>query len=575
MSIEELIQAIRPLKGEVIPIRTVQETQPPEGFDDAYVAEVNVKAASKVIKALDAAFPRDPSLPLTHLRRFAKRTMLPPTLLAELEANKPTVNHGPTIFVLIAPPLPDVDILLALLAPFAPSTRRPSATPPADKPSSPSSPSSSRHFKKTPTPEPSPLKVRLLKTSVPIYPPFNAAQAEKWSKTLWPVVFNPAAPRATVAPPPQILNRALESIQPRAGHYLALARTVAEEAKQSSRGRGVGAVIVDPIIEAKLETTAWEQNRDSTEHWMDAVVAVAGDARYGRSEAGAPSQRDQHPGVAPHPASKTYDATLEGGPDLHALMRATEFVARRRREDVQHQAETAGRMTSVIASDPQLANQFSRLESHFLYAVGLPATNMPEPVMPSSPRKRKHEEPNPETALNIPATAPEAFNQSTRDLSIAPEHRALSSTGATTISDPTTFPSIIDTALENPTISGTTTPPSSSYIYLSHEPCLCCSMGMLLSRFRAVIFPRSGRMQSGGLASEPVGAPVPLDDENNNHDDNDQIDTTECTKHKKDRKYYGLHWRKELNWRILGFEFVEVNDGAETVDDEADTVFHA
>jgi len=28
-----------------------------------------------------------------------------------------------------------------------------------------------------------------------------------------------------------------------------------------------------------------------------------------------------------------------------------------------------------------------------------------------------------------------------------------------------------------------------------------------------------------------------------------------------DRLFYGLHWRKELNWRALGFEFVE-DEGA-------------
>lgn len=70
MDVEQMVSEIQPLQGEVVPIRTVQETQPVEEFgmtamysdcitcgnrltwisDDAYVAEVNVKAASKVIK---------------------------------------------------------------------------------------------------------------------------------------------------------------------------------------------------------------------------------------------------------------------------------------------------------------------------------------------------------------------------------------------------------------------------------------------------------------------------------------------------------------------------------------------
>jgi tRNA-specific adenosine deaminase 3 len=32
MDLEETIKAIEPLKGEVVPIRTIQETQPPEDF---------------------------------------------------------------------------------------------------------------------------------------------------------------------------------------------------------------------------------------------------------------------------------------------------------------------------------------------------------------------------------------------------------------------------------------------------------------------------------------------------------------------------------------------------------------
>jgi tRNA-specific adenosine deaminase 3 len=84
-------------------------------------------------------------------------------------------------------------------------------------------------------------------------------------------------------------------------------------------------------------------------------------------------------------------------------------------------------------------------------------------------------------------------------------------------------------------------------------------MGMLLSRFRAVIFPRSGRLQSGGLASEPVVAPTA--------DEVDREDTgpnggTSTEDGADEREYYGLHWRKELNWRALGFEYVE-EDGEE------------
>lgn len=529
-------------------------------------------------RALDSAFPRDPSLSRGHLRRFSKRDQLPTPLKSAIDANGSFSSApGQTIFVLVAPPLPDIDKLQGVLAPFAPA-----------------GPSTSQHTTETsPTPSTSetpPSKVGLLSIKVPIQPPFNAEQAERWTNTLWPVIFNPAAPRATVAPPPQTLNRTLDSIKPRAGYYLSLARRVAEESEQSGRGRGVGAVIVDPAIEAEIEAAAWENWQPVTERWMDAVVAVGGDARYARSEAGAPSQAELHRGMVPNPISETYNADLEGGPDLHALMRASELVARRRRQDPLHEAATADiTPPAIIASDPQLSTKLSPLEHYFLYETDAQATA--PPVSPLSPKKRKHEEANPETQA-----APLEVNADTR-----PPAQSLTSSAPLPAPPPST------TALADPPIHTQSTEAAQSThlstgesasariskirtrsqggylctdldVYVSHEPCLCCSMGMLLSRFRAVIFPRRGRLKSGGLASEQVVKPVPASDNGEcghkvgqeSHADNEPE-----TRNTGDRLYYGLHWRKELNWRALGFEFVEdgLEDGKEYGNEGV--VFHA
>jgi tRNA-specific adenosine deaminase 3 len=93
-------------------------------------------------------------------------------------------------------------------------------------------------------------------------------------------------------------------------------------------------------------------------------------------------------------------------------------------------------------------------------------------------------------------------------------------------------------------------------------------MGMLLSRFRAVIFPRRGRLGTGGLSSEPVVGPVADEPGPAAEADASAVDRQD------ERGYYGLHWRKELNWRALGFEFVE--DGGGDMESEAEVpVFHA
>ncbi|KAJ5317233.1 hypothetical protein PENANT_c045G08368 [Penicillium antarcticum] len=543
MDIRETIRGLQPLYGKVTPLRTVQETRPPEDFADAYVTEVNVKTASKVIKALDSAFPKDPSLPLSHLRRFAKREILPPPLRAAIEEQSPPLAAPvQTIFVLISPPLPDLDKLQALLAPFAPNA---APATPGQTPEDASQPDS-----------PSP-KIYLHPTKIPLYPPFNSKQADAWTKTLWPVVFNPAAPRSTVAPPPQILNRAQESIEPRAGYYLSLARKVAEEAEQSGLGRGVGAVIVDPAIEEELSAASWESGAGETASWDEAVLAVAGDARYCRPEAGAPSQAQLHPGVAPNPASTTYIAEFEGGPELHALMRAAGFIARWRRENDSRGDATA----TADASNPehlQDTEELSSLESYFLYRhrPGASDTTIGELLFsPSSPKKRKHEEPNPESGSTIDPSNPEQSQLQTPPLPAPPP-------STTAVSGP-------PIPITAPATSRIRTRSQGGYlctdldVYVSHEPCLCCSMGMLLSRFRAVIFPRRGRLESGGLASEPVVAPTA-----------DEVEPEDDTKGQDERGYYGLHWRKELNWRALGFEYVEEDD-EEIKDEPKRPVFHA
>ncbi|KAI2698688.1 hypothetical protein CBS147332_8480 [Penicillium roqueforti] len=553
MDVERTIRGLKPLDGQVVPIRTVQETRPQEEFGDAFVAEVNVKSASKVVKAIDAAFPKDPSLPLSHLRRFAKKELLPPPLKAAIESQRvPLTAPTQTIFVLISPPLPDLTTLKALLAPFAPHTA-PAAT--NDPPTTNETPDEASQSD-IPTPT-----IQLYPIKIPLCPPFNTTQAETWTKTLWPVIFNPAAPRSTVAPPLQTLKRVQESIEPRAGYHLSLARKVAEEAEQSGLGRGVGAVIVDPAIDEELTAAGYEAGHDTTSQWDEAVLAVAGDARYSRSEALAPSQAQLHAGVAPNPASKIYDADVEGGPELHALMRAVDLIARWRREHDRFD-DVSSSTTTTHPSKPEIeAPELSAFESYFLYRHRPTSTDISNsPRSPSSTLKRKHEVPNPESDLSIhPSTDPSQSHVYQPPLPAPPPSTVVFADSAA----PTTTPAAprIRTRSQGGYLC------TDLDVYLSHEPCLCCSMGLLLSRFRSVIFPRRGRLASGGLSSEPVG---PVADE---LDQAAEADTSTVDK-EGERGYYGLHWRKELNWRALGFEFVEDGD-VEIMGEAAMPVFHA
>jgi tRNA-specific adenosine deaminase 3 len=79
-------------------------------------------------------------------------------------------------------------------------------------------------------------------------------------------------------------------------------------------------------------------------------------------------------------------------------------------------------------------------------------------------------------------------------------------------------------------------------IYLTHEPCVCCAMALIHSRFRACVFGR--RMPgTGGLCSEK---------------DNGALG-------------YGLFWRRELNWRVMTFEYIGGRtDAGSEVEDQAE-----
>ncbi|RAL11404.1 putative tRNA-specific adenosine-34 deaminase subunit Tad3 [Aspergillus homomorphus CBS 101889] len=494
MDAESILRGVQPLMGEVVPIRSVQETRPLEEYAEAYVAEVNVKTASKVIKALDSKFPRDSSHPQSHLRRFAKHNQIPESLRPTLL--KQGYLPSQTIFVLVPPPLPAPEALQALLAPFAPPPREPPTTP---QPTEPSSTTTSAPAPADTTPAAS--KITLHTITVPMQPPLTPPQAELWSSKMWPVVFNPAAPRALIAPPPQILSRVRDSINPKAGHYLALAQIVAAEAEQSGLGRGVGAVVVDPELEP--EATDIDPQTEAAEGgstWTDAIVAVAGDGRYSRREGGNPAQAELvggGGGGGPNPNCGVYNADCEGGPELHALMRVVELISSKRRED------------QPGSRRQQIRPVLYGLEDYFL--------------------KKS------DVAAKVEAD----------DGGVGPRIRSRAQGG------------YLCNDLD---------------VYFSHEPCICCCMGLLLSRFRAVIFPRRGRMVSGGLASEPVVKPVPVETEGG--------ESTEASEDKEDdsektREYYGLHWRKELNWRALGFEFVAENDSTGESCAEKGVPFHA
>ncbi|KAF3483523.1 uncharacterized protein GIQ15_02847 [Arthroderma uncinatum] len=428
MAVPERLKGIAPLQGELVTLPSVQELRPVNSFEEAYVAEIDIKLSNVVVKLLETNYPRNPELSLSHLRRLLRPEHLPEPLKRELEESQQRQGSpskpAASIHVLIPPPLPEISEIQTLLAPYAPKTPIEADT-------------------TNPPPEPLQPIIRIQKTVISTKPPTTIAEAQEWSRTKWSTVYNPAARSAIHAPPQVQLIRAKASISPRAGYFLALAREVAGETLRSGRGRGVGAVIVDPeLLTGKS---------DDTDELLNSVVAVAGDTRWWKASL------EKHAEGATQ-EKKEPDADDEGGPESHAVMRGISMVSRKR------------------------------------IALNNPVTSEPESSTPSEV----------ESAPLSPTSLESHFFQLPNLLK--------SSKGG-----------YLCTALD---------------LYVTHEPCICCSMGMLLSRFRSVTVLQSGMRRSG---------------------EGNSLDAVHG---------YGLHWREELNWRAIGFEFTESEVGGDKAGEE-------
>ncbi|OAL74075.1 hypothetical protein A7D00_2105 [Trichophyton violaceum] len=430
MAVEERLRGIKPLQGELDTLPSIQELRPVDSFEEAYVAEIDIKSSNVVVKLLDTHYPRNPEVSRSHLRRLLRPENLPDPLRQELEeaqGPKPTAS----IHVLIPPPLPEISELQSLLAPYTPRISPPShsGSDTTTTTTTTEQPSSSLELEKLPT-------VRIQKTFISTKPPTTPAEALEWSRTKWSTIYNPAARVAAHAPPQVQLVRAKASIYSRAGYFLALAKEVANETLQSGRGRGVGVVIVDP------ELTVGKP--DDTNDLLNAVVAVSGDTRWWKASLEHEHERKQH-------QEKEYPIDDEAGPESHAVMRGISMVSRKR------------------------------------IAFNKPATDELEVSAPSEVES---------TPISLTSLESHFFQ----------------------------LPNLLKSSKGGYLCTGLD-------LYVTHEPCICCSMGMLLSRFRSITVLNSGMRRSA---------------------ESNALDAVNG---------YGLHWREELNWRAIGFEFFESGGG--------------
>ncbi|KAK5153547.1 hypothetical protein LTR04_006178 [Oleoguttula sp. CCFEE 6159] len=409
---EDALQNITPIgsgsvvtskHGRLVPLKTKAECRAGSETIDVYVIEIPIKSANGLLNLLKDAIPGQDTVDILHLRRFAKADFLPPGLQKRFFTTHDPLDSSDAIIndevqhpslqrrdPIPAPSTPKLHLLICpaflihledLSAVFAKHSQLfGSAAPPA-----------------------------MYVVPVPALAPTSAEQAEIWSRTYWPTVYKRSNP---FGPHPSILSHAETYMLSDVGYWMALAGSVARDAKERGYGPSVGCVIVERGGSAETASAKPE------------VVVVAGDAR-----------NCEHAGSAEVPA--------EGNPMGHAVMRAISLVAQKR-----------------------------SLQSN--------GTSSPHQLSPALPKK--------DVSLDFPLTPLEQniFGQDNL------QHNGY-----------------LCLDLE---------------IYVTHEPCVMCSMAILHSRFGRCVFGK--RMcRTGGLTAD-------------------------------DGLSYGMFWRPELNWKFLCWEWV-------------------
>ena len=104
-------------------------------------------------------------------------------------------------------------------------------------------------------------------------------------------------------------------------------------------------------------------------------------------------------------------------------------------------------------------------------------------------------------------------------------------------------------------------------IYVTHEPCIMCSMAILHSRFGRVIFGEE-MPRTGGMSAEVCNNNKNSSGREENVDDDGYDDDKKERKDEERMKgeeglRYGLFWRPELNWKLLAWRWVDERDGGD------------
>jgi len=342
---------------------------------------------------------------------------------------------------------------------------------------------------------------------VPLHASISQEQADEWSALYWPAIYKRGNP---FGPHPPYVEQAINKTLPKVPEYMALAREAAKQALSSGNGIGVGALVVDPSNEE--------------------VVAIAGDGRH-----------------MTFGGDERARGCTWGNPLEHAVMRVVGMVAAKRklREDLE--------IGTKVDAEEGIAMMKDR-ENTLRH---IPSTGIEKAYFYSINKKQLA---SPAIFTDNSATTPTTGEDTATLVDTEKKERGDTSN------------SVCNHVYRSTNLSVQGFKETGEYlchnhiVYLTHEPCVMCSMALIHSRIGMVVIDgrkKAGRPGWGGLYVGGSQHFRPAEERRRQQrraerkDNGGSGSEAEKSSDSGMGAGYGLFWRKELNWKFLAFEWVE------------------
>ncbi|KAI0378255.1 cytidine deaminase-like protein [Hypomontagnella monticulosa] len=326
---------------------------------------------------------------------------------------------------------------------------------------------------------------------VPLLAPTSQVQANMWSQQYWQTVYRKNNP---LGPHPSTISRTEATVSRDASIWMTLAHEIAKKSQKAGLGEPIGAVIIKRTLPGRPDpkgTSAKEGTVGSDSNGEGVGADADADAD---GEAGSPDATEAEPTDTMGVANQLGSLNLDAEP-----------------EGASRPAAATKETTQIVAIAADARWYQQEKTGH----TGNPMAHAPLRAISMVAQKLVRAE-------NRPHTEPQIMEfESFQDKPLLADEQ--------TVFDE-----------EHPCPDGYLC--HELELYLTHEPCTMCAMAILHSRMGRIVFrhrmPLTGGMSSEDRGYDACGA-------------SGTCDHGECG----GGRGLGLHWRKELNWTLLGWEW--------------------